>query len=69
MEFKKPGVSEITVKMLTSGRYTWSITTIFETDRARVAIEDLKSIDRQLRDKFVDHVSRGSGRIASLDEE
>lgn len=69
MELKKTGVSEITVKMLTSGRYTWSITTTFETDKSKEAIAELKQIDQQLRDKFVDHVSRGSGRIASLDEE
>lgn len=69
MELKKTGVSEITVKMLTSGRYTWSITTIFETDKSREAIEDLKSIDRQLRDKFEDHVRKGAGRAVSLDEE
>lgn len=69
MEFKKPGVSEITVKMLTSGRYTWSITTIFNTDETVRGIEDIQKIDRQLRNKFPDFVSRGSGRIASLDEE
>lgn len=69
MELKKEGVSEITVKMLSSGRYTWVISIVFPTINSREAIEDLKSIDRQLRDKFEDHVRKGAGRAVSLDEE
>ncbi len=63
--------SSIKVKLLTSGRYTWEISVIFNEQDGKQIIGCTKlaqQIDRQLKNEFPDHVTRGSGRVASIDE-
>lgn len=59
---------EISVRLLTNGRYTWVITGNFPTSEAQGSIDILKSLDGTLRDKFPNHVQVGSGKISSWEE-
>jgi hypothetical protein len=60
--------TEISLKLLANGRYTWTLTTNCASDNAPPSIGFLKSLDGKLRDAFPDHVERGSGRVSVLDE-
>ncbi len=60
--------TEISVKLLSSGRYTWNITLNMDSSLFNDGIQKIHSIDNKLRDTFPDHVSRGSGRTALIDE-
>ena len=64
--------SSIKVKLLSSGRYTWEIIVIFNEHQKNEVIESTKiaqQIDRQLKQEFPDHVSRGSGRVSLIEED
>ena len=63
------GTSKIEVKLTTSGRYTWSISIVAPTHEFEDSTHTLNSIDKALRQEFPDYARRGSGRIASLDEQ
>jgi hypothetical protein len=56
---------EIALRMLSSGRYIWTITTNNKTGD----VELLKSIDSKLKDAFPFHVTIGTGRAQNLSEE
>jgi len=61
------GTTKIEVKLLASGRYVWTITSLFNNND--VSIEKIKDFDNTLKKEFPDYARRGSGRIASMDEE
>ncbi len=61
--------ADIVVKLLSSGRYIWSIGITNHTDDLNESIKLLKSIDGQLKEQFPEYAKRGSGRIANLDED
>lgn len=63
----KSGTTKIEVKLLASGRYTWSIESVFNTDD--MDIKKMKEFDSLLKQEFPDFARRGSGRVASMDEE
>ena len=62
------GTTKIEVKLTTSGRYLWTISSVFPTKDARDSIRNLKSLNEQMKDQFPDHAKRGSGRITQLEE-
>lgn len=62
------GTTRIEIKLLASGRYTWTIASEFPTPQGTNHIETIKEFDRLLRDEFPDYAKRGSGRVASMDE-
>lgn len=63
------GQAEILVKLLASGRYTWTIGINFRAEENERGIKILKDIDTQLNNAFPFHAIRGSGRMTSLDDE
>lgn len=65
------GTTRIEVKLLSSGRYTWTITTVFSTDNQEkeVNVKKIKTFDELLRQEFPDYAKRGSGRVAAMDED
>lgn len=62
------GTTKIEVKLLASGRYVWSITSVFPTEQTD-KVREIKKFDRLLQDEFPDYARRGSGRVAAIDEE
>lgn len=64
----QPQVSSVKVKINNHGRYTWEINVLFDTDYQET-VRVIKKIDTLLRDEFPDAVSRGSGRVANIDED
>lgn len=62
------GTSEIEVKLTTSGRYTWKISSVFRTEDGEGAIKRLRQLNQLLQEEFPDFARRGSGRLASFDE-
>jgi len=60
--------TEISVRLLANGRYTWTITYNCDTSLFPPSTDFLKSLDGKLRDAFPDHVERGSGRVSVMDE-
>jgi hypothetical protein len=60
---------EIAVRLLTNGRYTWTISLNSAVSGAQGSLEILKNLDSQLKDKFPDHVSRSSSKVSYFDEE
>lgn len=69
MELKQLNSIEISIRLLNSGRYVWTIISQYEADKSQEAIKKLKDIDEELRQEFEDHVTRGSGRVAQLEED
>jgi hypothetical protein len=65
----KDGQAEIVVKLLSSGRYIWSISVMCGVDDTDEGIKLIKSINNKLQQEFPDYAKRGSGRIANLDED
>lgn len=65
----EPNRTEVSVKLLQSGRYTWTIT--YNTDQKdKVGISDfLRSIDQELRIKFPNHVDPTVANTYSFSEE
>lgn len=64
--------SSVKVKLLSSGRYSWEIFVIFNEHNGQEVQQATKlaqQIDRQLRQEFPDHVSRGTGRAVNIDED
>ena len=60
-------LSEVSVRLLANGRYIWTISSSFSTKTYPDSLETIKQIDNSLRNKFPDHVKRGSGRTAYID--
>jgi len=67
----EPRTSSIEVKLNNHGRYTWKISIIFDlkNDPTKNIAQTIKIIDRNLRDEFPDHVTRGTGRVATIEED
>ena len=63
------GTSRIEVKLTTSGRYIWTISSTFPTQDGEGGIKRLRQLDGLMKREFPDHAVRGSGRIASFDED
>lgn len=63
------GQAEIIVKLLSSGRYVWSIGVEGRADQTGEGIKLLKSINNKMIEEFPEYARRGSGRIANLDED
>jgi len=59
---------EINLKLTTHGKYIWSITSAFDSDKLEEKIAQLKKIDNKLKDTFPTHAKAGSGRVANLEE-
>lgn len=62
------GTSRIEVKLTTSGRYIWTISSMFPTEDGEGAIKRLRQLDGLMKREFPEYARRGSGRIASYDE-
>ena len=62
------GTSEVEVKLTTSGRYIWSINTVFMSDDVQEGLETISQINRRLKDLFPDHARTGSGRTIELED-
>ncbi len=63
------GTTKIEVKLSNSGRYTWSIQSVFRTEDGQEAIQTINKFNKLLKAEFPDFASRGSGRVASMDED
>jgi hypothetical protein len=63
------GQAEIVVKLLSSGRYVWSIGLNIPINERTDGIKIIKSIDGQLKEQFPEYCKRGSGRTVDLGEE
>lgn len=68
MELTTVETTEISLRLLNSGRYVWTITSQFKTSDTEDAVKTLKRVDNRMRDEFPDHATRGTGRVASIDE-
>lgn len=64
----QPQVSSVEVKLNNHGRYTWKINVVFN-DNFEDAVKTTKAIDSRLRDEFPDHVSKGTGRVSTFEED
>ncbi len=60
---------EIALRLLTSGRYIWTITANTPDEKTDQAIAQLQSIDAKLKDAFPNHVTIGTGRAQNLSDE
>ncbi len=60
---------EISLRLLTNGRYTWVITAQADRTAAPSLPDFLRSIDQQLKDIFPNHVSVGTGRVGRISDE
>lgn len=69
MEEKIINTTEITLRLTSHGRYTWTISSIFLTNEAGEGIKKLKELDKKLREEFPDYVQKGAGRSVNLDED
>lgn len=65
----QPQVSSIEVKINNHGRYTWKINVLYNNNDYKDAVKEIKAIDKLLKDEFPDHVSKGSGRVATFEDE
>lgn len=68
----EPQTSNIEVKLNNHGRYTWNITINFDEENPmgyKEAVKKATSIDAELKQSFPDHVLRGNGRVAQIDED
>ena len=61
--------TEITVKLTRNGLYTWTITSHLSDQDGTAGIEVVKKIDQELKEKFPNHVTRGAGKVMSIDPE
>ena len=61
--------SEITLRLLTNGKYIWTINVVFDEGKEDLAVERVRILDIKLKDKFPNYPLVGSGRSVSLDEE
>lgn len=61
--------TEITVKLTLSGRYTWQIVSTFPDDQNEEGLKHIQEADRKLKDLFPNFAQKGSGRMASLEDE
>lgn len=59
---------EVSVRLLTNGKYTWVITANVGKESAGGLSDFLQHLDGTLRDKFPNHVQPGSGKISSFEE-
>lgn len=61
--------SNIKVKLLSSGKYTWEIQVIVEggNNHYKDAVLIAKGIDNELRDKFIDVVQKSNSRAVELE--
>lgn len=59
---------EITIRLLSNGRYVWTITTNTETGKLD-QIEHLKQLDGTLRDAFPNHVRENSVKFSEFKDE
>ena len=59
---------EITIRLLQNGRYTWTITTNYQTEKPD-AIKRLKQLDGELRDQFPNHVKENSVKFSEFKDE
>ncbi len=61
--------SNIKLKLLSSGKYTWEIQIfVFDNHRLQEAVDYARQTDNYLRDKFPDVVIKGNSRSVELDE-
>lgn len=63
------GQADIVVKLLSSGRYIWSIGLNLPINQRGEGIKIIKNIDDSLKREFPLHAQRSSGRISNLEEE
>jgi len=63
------GNAEIVVKLLSSGRYVWSIGINLPIRELDEGIKIIHSIDGKLKEQFPEYCKRGSGRVTNLDED
>lgn len=59
---------EVSLRLLTNGKYTWVINANVSKEQAGGLSDFLKNLDGTLRDKFPNHVTPGSGKISSFEE-
>lgn len=58
---------EVSIRLLQNGRYVWTITT--NTTPTLQAIEQLKQLDGELRDKFPNHVKENAIKFSEFSDE
>lgn len=58
---------EIALRLLHNGKYVWTITT--NTTPTLPSIELLKQLDKELRDKFPNHVKENSVKFQEFSNE
>jgi hypothetical protein len=61
--------NEITLRLLTNGKYIWTINVVFDEGKEDLAIERVRQLDIKLKDKFPNYPTVGGNRSVSLDEE
>lgn len=69
MEVKQSNLAEVTVQLLTSGKYKWTIVVDFEKQDQEGALGQVKSIDEKLKQMFPQHPEPGSGRVSSIEDD
>lgn len=69
METKQSNLTEVSVQLLTSGKYKWTITTTFENKDVEEALQLVKKIDGRLKDQYPNYPMPGSGRVSQIDDE
>lgn len=69
-ETKESGVTIITIRLLTNGKYVWTIESSFKTEESEEAIKKINEMDTRMKDTFPLHPSPGSGfsRAIELEE-
>lgn len=58
---------EVSIRLLQNGRYVWTITT--NTAPTLQAIEQLKQLDGELRNRFPNHVKETGIRFSEFSDE
>lgn len=69
MELTNTNLTEISLRLLNSGRYVWNITSQCATKDYEETINTIKEINTKLKDTFPDHASRGSSYVKDVDED
>ena len=64
----QPDRMEISVRLLTSGRYIWTILLNTESKNTEGSIQILKLLDKKLQDQFPNFPRVGTGRVKDLEE-
>jgi hypothetical protein len=59
----------IELKLLRSGQYTWTISGIKHESEKKELVDTISIIDEMLKQKFPEFTRRGSGRVASIDDD